>query len=514
MTPGSGCRGGGRRRIRRATSRPRPVPLPTSFVVKNGSNTRSRMSGGIPGPSSAMSISAQSPSALVVIVMRPLSPRASIALARRLVQTWLSSAPWTVSCGSVRIVITLHLDLGVLELVSQDGERGVQSLAHVDLDHLAAVHVGVGLDRLDELAHPVGRLAQLGRQLTRSSATRRSSAASPPSPGRRLRRPGPRTPGRCRRPPAARRSAMARTPRRRPARRTAHPRRRPRRGSRAACALTRSSLPRAAARPAPRPAHARSRTRPASPTVSVSTSSVSPRSDAARLAAAAGLFSSWARPADIVPSDARRSRFCSQGGDPPHHRPHLGHHPAEHRAVREHEVDEPLRLDDRDSQVAPGHHPDRRRPSGQGRDGPHPRGGDVIADRLVAGAVRDQRLDRPLQDQHQPGLGLVLLGHHGAGGDLVHHGGIAPDPQLLVSELGEQVHRPQLGDRGMAHASARYSWIRETAIEPSPTALATRLIERARTSPATNTPGTLVSSVRGSRVQRPPVRAGHQYRRG
>ena len=34
----------------------------------------------------------------------------------------------------------------------------------------------------------------------------------------------------------------------------------------------------------------------------------------------------------------------------------------------------------------------------------------------------------------------------------------------------------------------------ETAIDPSPTALATRLIERARTSPATKTPGTLVSS--------------------
>src|SRR3954451_5178873 len=39
----------------------------------------------------------------------------------------------------------------------------------------------------------------------------------------------------------------------------------------------------------------------------------------------------------------------------------------------------------------------------------------------------------------------------------------------------------------------------ETAIEPSPTALATRLIDRARASPATNTPGTLVSSRYGSR---------------
>ena len=44
----------------------------------------------------------------------------------------------------------------------------------------------------------------------------------------------------------------------------------------------------------------------------------------------------------------------------------------------------------------------------------------------------------------------------------------------------------------------------ETAIEPSPTALATRLIERARTSPATKTPGTLVSSRNGSRFSGQP----------
>ena len=39
--------------IRRAeTARPRPVPRPGSFVVKNGSNTRPRRLSGIPGPSS------------------------------------------------------------------------------------------------------------------------------------------------------------------------------------------------------------------------------------------------------------------------------------------------------------------------------------------------------------------------------------------------------------------------------------------------------------------------------
>ncbi len=47
------------------------------------------------------------------------------------------------------------------------------------------------------------------------------------------------------------------------------------------------------------------------PIVELSTSSASARSEAARRAAEAGLLSSWARPAAIVPSDASRSRFCS-----------------------------------------------------------------------------------------------------------------------------------------------------------------------------------------------------------
>ena len=48
-------------------------------------------------------------------------------------------------------------------------------------------------------------------------------------------------------------------------------------------------------------------------------------------------------------------------------------------------------------------------------------------------------------------------------------------------------------------ASARYWWISLTAMAPSPTAEATRLIEPARASPAAKTPGTLVSRRSGSR---------------
>src|SRR5215207_1733838 len=45
---------------------------------------------------------------------------------------------------------------------------------------------------------------------------------------------------------------------------------------------------------------------------------------------------------------------------------------------------------------------------------------------------------------------------------------------------------------------ARYWWTSLTAIAPSPTAEAQRLIEPERTSPAANTPGMLVSSKNGS----------------
>src|SRR5258707_7721506 len=79
--------------IRLAVSRPRPVPRPTSLVVKDGAKIRSRASAGMPGPSPSVATSAQSPSRRAPIVILPLSPDASVALSSRVVQTWLSSAP-------------------------------------------------------------------------------------------------------------------------------------------------------------------------------------------------------------------------------------------------------------------------------------------------------------------------------------------------------------------------------------------------------------------------------------
>ena len=67
------------------------MPWPTGLVVKNGSNTRLRSSSGMPGPVSATSTSAQSPSRAVRSVSVPSPAIASSALWIRLVQTWLSS---------------------------------------------------------------------------------------------------------------------------------------------------------------------------------------------------------------------------------------------------------------------------------------------------------------------------------------------------------------------------------------------------------------------------------------
>src|SRR5690606_35263787 len=51
--------------IRRTLSSPRPLPSPGGLVVTNGSNSRSRMPAGMPGPSSATSTTTWSPSRAV-----------------------------------------------------------------------------------------------------------------------------------------------------------------------------------------------------------------------------------------------------------------------------------------------------------------------------------------------------------------------------------------------------------------------------------------------------------------
>ncbi len=138
-----------------------------------------------------------------------------------------------------------------------------------------------------------------------------------------------------------------------------------------------------------------------------------------------------------------------------------------------------------------------QRPAREDRDGADPGRSELAPDRFGAALAHDRGLGLTLQQTGEPVDLDVLLGQKVAGlvVDALRDG--CPLGQLLVVDVVEEVDGAQVGEgdpgRG-AHAWARYSWMSETAIEPSPTALATRLIERARTSPATNTPGTLVSS--------------------
>src|SRR5207244_6904261 len=83
---------------------------------------------------------------------------------------------------------------------------------------------------------------------------------------------------------------------------------------------------------------------------------------------------------------------------------------------------------------------------------------------------------------------------------------LAPGPgeprQLRVAEARQDRDVSQALDGHRAagvRTPPRYWCTSCTAIDPSPTADATRLMDWSRTSPATNTPGRLVSSGKGSR---------------
>ena len=68
------------------------MPLPTSFVVKNGSKARACTSGGMPGPVSPTSTTIASPSTLVAMRRTcPCPSIASMALSMRFVHTWFRS---------------------------------------------------------------------------------------------------------------------------------------------------------------------------------------------------------------------------------------------------------------------------------------------------------------------------------------------------------------------------------------------------------------------------------------
>ncbi len=110
-------------------------------------------------------------------------------------------------------------------------------------------------------------------------------------------------------------------------------------------------------------------------------------------------------------------------------------------------------------------------------------------------ASRRRDLHLPVQDQHH-GVRRVAAGEDHLAVVELHPLPVLREPgELLRGEVGQE--RDLRQPRGLRlqgpHSFARYGWTRETAMAPSPTPDATRFTEPARTSPAANTPGTLAS---------------------
>ena len=183
------------------------------------------------------------------------------------------------------------------------------------------------------------------------------------------------------------------------------------------------------------------------------------------------------------------------GGQPRHHGPDLTHDAAMHGRRRERELDEPRRRDQGQAACGQRMHLDAERAFGERGDSADPRRADLTGERLFAIPGDERGLQLPLEQEQEPARAVALPDQHVSGDRPERLGRLGPHAQLLVVEVVEEVDGTQVGDGELRsrHACARYSWMSETAIEPSPTALATRLIDRARTSPATKTPGTEVS---------------------
>ena len=113
----------------------------------------------------------------------------------------------------------------------------------------------------------------------------------------------------------------------------------------------------------------------------------------------------------------------------------------------------------------------------------------------VIGTDLARQRDLAVEHHVEAGGGLSLA-IHVAGFDVLDAALAAQPVQLLVVEFLEQEQRAKFVDaagQALGHSFSKYRWTSMTAIAPSPTADATRLADSARASPATNTPGMLVS---------------------
>ena len=175
------------------------------------------------------------------------------------------------------------------------------------------------------------------------------------------------------------------------------------------------------------------------------------------------------------------------------------HHGLEHRGLGDEEHAEGLRLDE--EQPGDGRCPGRSAQAlaGEQRDRPEVPTGVVVKKRQLIAADVDRGLELALEQQ--PPEPRLIAAAEDVLADVVRPLGAVACELLepLVRQVGEYGDPAELAGLQGRHESLRYLCTSSTAIEPSPTAEATRLIDWSRTSPAAKTPGMLVSSANGSR---------------
>ena len=146
---------------------PSPVPRPGSFVVKNGSKSRSRMSGGMPEPESPIVTRTPIPSGVGSGSAATISEPRAVHRVHRVVD---EVRPDLVQLGAEcldrrQVVGDLGPHVDVPQAVAQDHERLLEADADVDLSDRRLVEVGVALHGADDVADSGQRDLQLAEQL-------------------------------------------------------------------------------------------------------------------------------------------------------------------------------------------------------------------------------------------------------------------------------------------------------------------------------------------------------------
>ena len=287
------------------------MPSPTGLVVKNGSKIRCRDLGRDAGPGVADLDARLVAVPRVRMVSVPRPPIACTALSMRLVHTWLSSAAYAGTGGSVRSKsLTTVMPCRSCRAASPACvfSRSCTSIRWCGARSIweyclaAPTRVEIRVDASVDLAHQLLGLERVGQPAHRALERLGGDRGRHASPGTSTSS-AARDEDRRQRPSRRRRRAP-------PASRRARPR--------ASEASIGESCRRASAAARPRSSCSVDQRlssavvdlcrRPASPACAASRRPARRSAAVARTAAAAGLFSSWVRPADSAPSASSRSR--------------------------------------------------------------------------------------------------------------------------------------------------------------------------------------------------------------